>query len=179
MEKTIDERLFDVLMRVPHKVRQLLMEAGLEMPGESHPPCPPHEMEGHHRPKPPGPPHGPCHVPEPPERRTAPSFARERVLLIIGAYEEGVRQKTLTEELKINPSSVSELISKLESDGYVRRSVDPSDKRATLIHLTELGEARNAELCDERNERYHAVFATLSHEEKVQLLALLEKITVQ
>lgn len=147
MEKTIDERLFDVLMRVPHKVRRLLMEAGLEMPRESHPPCPPHEMEGHHRPKPLGPPHGPCHVPEPPERRTAPSFARERVLLIIGAY--------------------------------VRRSVDPSDKRATLIHLTELGEARNAELCDERNERYHAVFATLSHEEKVQLLALLEKITVQ
>ena len=43
--------------------------------------------------------------------------------------------------------------------------------------LTELGEARSAELSDERNERFKAVFEPLSHEEKEQLLILLDKLT--
>ena len=43
--------------------------------------------------------------------------------------------------------------------------------------LTELGEARSAELSDERNERFKAVFESLSHEEKEQLLILLDKLT--
>ena len=101
------------------------------------------------------------------------------MLDVIGNYEGGVRQKTLTEELRINPSSVSELVSKLESDGYVKRTVDPSDKRATLITLTELGEARSAELADERAEKMGKAFAKLTAEEKEQLLALLEKLTAR
>ena len=96
---------------------------------------------------------------------------------MIGRFEDGVRQKTLTEELRINPSSVSEMISKLENDGYVKRTVDPTDKRATLITLTELGEARTAELSDERNERLDRAFGNLTDAEKEQLIALLEKLT--
>ncbi len=96
---------------------------------------------------------------------------------MIGSYEDGVRQKTLTEELRINPSSVSEMISKLENDGYVKRTVDPTDKRATLISLTELGEARAAELQDEKNEKLGKAFGNLTDDEKEQLIALLEKLT--
>lgn len=186
MEKTIDERLFDALMRVPHAIRRLVLETEIIVQAESHPHPdhrPPHEMEGHHHG--PGahhiPPHGPGHepfcAPEPPERRPAMTFERERVLGIIGSYEDGVRQNQLMEEMKINPSSVSEMISRLEGDGYVKRTVDPTDKRATLIRLTELGEARNAELADERSEKFRVVFEPLSHEEKEQLLVLLQKLT--
>ena len=129
-----------------------------------HGPMPgPHPMRGPR-------PHRHCHG-----RGTA--FARERMLEAISRYEGGVRQKTLTEELKIRPSSVSETISKLEHDGYVRRTVDPDDKRATLITLTEVGEARAAELSDERNEQLAIVFEPLTDEEKEQLIALLQKLT--
>ena len=78
--------------------------------------------------------------------------------------------------MRINPSSVSELISKLESEGYVVRTVDPDDKRATLITLTEVGRARAYELEDERNERFEKFFEPLTEEEKEQLLALMEKL---
>ena len=98
---------------------------------------------------------------------------------MISRYEDGVRQKTLTEELRINPSSVSELISKLENDGYVRRTIDPTDKRATLITLTELGEARNAELQDEKTVKLNNAFSNLTDDEKEQLIALLEKLTAK
>jgi len=99
------------------------------------------------------------------------------MLGVIAAYEGGVRQKVLTEELHINPSSVSEMISKLENGGYVKRTVDPEDKRATLITLTEVGDARAAELADERQERFAKVFGGLTDEEKEQLIGLLEKLT--
>jgi len=104
-------------------------------------------------------------------------LGRERVLEVISRYGDGVRQKTLTGELRINPSSVSEMISKLENDGYVRRTIDPEDKRATLIMLTELGEARTAELQDEKNDTLDKIFGNLSDDEKEQLIVLLEKLT--
>ena len=70
-------------------------------------------------------------------------------------------------------------MSKLENDGYAERKVDPDDKRATLITLTELGAARAAELADEKNERFSKAFTALTDEEKDQLLKLLEKLTAE
>ncbi len=98
---------------------------------------------------------------------------------MLASFDGGAKQKELIEEMKVNPSSMSEMISKLEHDGYVKRTVDPADKRATLITLTELGEARAAELTDERNERFSGLFSKLTPEEKEQLLVLLEKLTAE
>ena len=189
MEKTVNERLFEQLMRAPHAVKRAVIESGFgdEMRRGPHGPGPggfhrpddgyghDHGPEGfHHHCEGPGPMHGPG-----PEhcRRRDHGFGRERVLEVISRYEDGVRQKTLTEELRINPSSVSEMISKLENDGYVKRTVDPADKRATLITLTELGEARTAELQDEKNGKLDKAFRNLTDEEKEQLTTLLEKLT--
>ncbi len=202
MEKTIDERLFELVMRAPHSVRKTMMAGGPEcgpgkgfgrgkgagMPPQFGPGSGPQfgpgfgpgrgpgfgpgmapqfgPDGGHHR----G--HGRFHGPK-------PAFARERLLRIISSFEGGAKQKELIEEMKVNPSSMSEMISKLEHDGYVKRTVDPSDKRATLITLTELGEARAAELSDERNERFSRLFANLTEEEKEQLVTLLEKLTAE
>ena len=106
-----------------------------------------------------------------------PFFVRERLLIVAESFDGGVRQKDLVEELDISPAAVSELVSKLEKDEYVTREVDQSDKRATLIKLTDLGKARAAELADERNERFSKAFTALTDKEKEQLLKLLEKLT--
>ena len=137
MKKTIDEQLFELVMKAPRSVRRKTFE-----------------------------------FPFP-----RPFFVRERLLVIADSYDGGVRQKTLVDELDISPAAVSELVSKLEKDKYVNREVDPDDKRATLIKLTDLGKARAAELADERNERFSKAFTALSDKEKDQLLKLLEKLT--
>ena len=137
MKKTIDEQLFEQVMRAPRSVRRKTFE-----------------------------------FPFP-----RPFFVRERLLVIADSYDGAVRQKNLVEELDISPAAVSELVTKLERDEYVRREVDPDDKRATLIKLTDLGKARAAELADERNERFSKAFTVLSAKEKDQLLKLLEKLT--
>ena len=121
---------------------------------------------GHH--------HGNHHEPRPEKMR---AFAQSRLLSLLLEHEEGVRQKYIAEEMHINPSSTSELIGKLEAEGYIVRAVDPDDKRATLITLTEVGRARAYELEDERAERFTKFFVNLADKEKEQLLKLLEKLT--
>ena len=165
MEKSVDERLFECLMRSPHALRRNFMRSmGFGKEGGCHGMG---KMHGHHGPGMHGH-HG--------HKRRMKAFAQERLLSLLQNYEGGVRQKTLVEEMHINPSSVSELISKLEQDGYAIRKVDPEDKRATLITLTELGQARAYELEDERKERFASLFANLTEDEKEQLLTLLEKL---
>ena len=108
-----------------------------------------------------------------------PFFVRERLLIVADSYGGEVKQKALVEELDISPAAVSELVSKLEKDEYVKREADPGDKRATIIKLTDLGKARAAELADERNERFSKAFTALTDKEKEQLLKLLEKLTAE
>ena len=108
-----------------------------------------------------------------------PLFAKDRFLVALDGFEGGARQKTMAEELHISQAAVSEMVSDLEEAGYVTRTVDKSDKRATLIKLTELGAARAAELSDEREERRPKLFEKLTEKEKDQLLKLLEKLTAE
>lgn len=105
-----------------------------------------------------------------------PPFSRERLLILISKHPEGIRQKAIADQLHIGQSSTSEMVDKLESDGYLVRRTDPSDKRATLLFLTELGQARAAEVEDERSEVFKDVFAVLTVEEKQTLSDLLDKL---
>ena len=105
-----------------------------------------------------------------------PPLSREHLLTLIAQHPEGIRQKVLAEAAGINQSSASELIDKLEGDGYLQRRLDPTDRRATLLFLTELGQARAAEVADEREQRFKDLFAPLTEEEKDTLARLLNKL---
>ena len=141
--------------------------------------------EGCHRPG--GPKHMPMHgMPMPPApgmpapmHPQRPMLGRERLLVLIGQSEGGIRQKDLLEKVHIGAPAMSELINKLEDDGYIVRTVDPDDRRATLLSLTEKGEARAAEVEDERALRFKSAFAALSDEEKETLSAILDKLLLR
>lgn len=105
-----------------------------------------------------------------------PPLSREHILETLSGKEDGMRQKDIRDELNLQPSTVSEFIGQLERDGYVTRTIDPTDKRATLIKLTEMGSARADELQDERDERFASLFTNLSEDEKNQLAGLLTKL---
>lgn len=167
------------------KLRKFMRASRREMPGHGHPH--PHEPggmmgrgPGHEGPgmPPMGHPGMGAHheMHHGPGRGGRPPLSREHLLAIINKYPDGVRQKAVAEEVGINQSSTSELINKLESDGYLERKVDPSDKRATLLFLTEKGTARACEVEDAREERVQKLFAPLSDEEKQTLSALLDKL---
>lgn len=128
--------------------RRMAMAAGPQMMG------PRTGMMGHHR----------------------QSLIRENLLTIIAEAPAGIRAKEIAQKAGINQSSVSESLSKLADDGYIKRTVDPSDKRATLIFLTELGKARASEVKDEQTALFGHLFDNLSAAEKEELARLLDKI---
>ncbi len=178
MNKTIDERLFERLMKAPRQMRMMLRPEGAPdgRGPHGHGPCggPGHGPHGHGPCGAPG--HGPHGLGHRARMRTMRMLSRERILGILLEHEDGLRQKAISEQMHIGPSSTSEFIDKLEQTGYIDRRPDPDDGRATRIYLTEKGRARAYELEDERKERFAALFAALTDEEKEQLLALLDKL---
>ncbi|MBR0451122.1 MAG: MarR family transcriptional regulator [Oscillospiraceae bacterium] len=102
---------------------------------------------------------------------------REFILsILLENGNAGMRQKDLADKLGIRSAAMSEAIDKLEDNGYIERKVDETDRRATLIFLTEKGEARANEVHDQREHRFDRIFGDLTEDEKKQLLTLLRKM---
>lgn len=104
-----------------------------------------------------------------------PSMARERLLRMIGE-EEGISQKQLAHRFGIRPQSLSELLGKLEKDGYIARRQNENDKREILVYLTDQGRIRSEEVEKERSDRMEQMFSALTEEEKETLITLLNKL---
>ena len=129
------------------------------------------------RPMPPVPPHCGPHGkgPHGPGKHGR-GMSRERLLVIISEHPEGVGQKDLAWEADINASSASELIGRLEADGFLTREADENDRRAVLLKLTEAGKQRAEELRAERDGFLTDLFSRLTEEEKETFSALLDKL---
>ncbi|MCD8144516.1 MAG: MarR family transcriptional regulator [Oscillospiraceae bacterium] len=82
-------------------------------------------------------------------------------------------QRDIQEAMDIQAGSVSELISKLESKGFLLRQRDEADKRKVTISLTPQGLALEAVHPEQVLARRYSV---LSREEQAQLTLLLEKL---
>ena len=65
-------------------------------------------------------------------------------------------QRALADALKVTPRNVTGLVDGLVASGYVTREPHPTDRRATLVSLTEHGAATLAEM-----DRSHRELATL------------------
>jgi DNA-binding MarR family transcriptional regulator len=89
--------------------------------------------------------------------------------------DEGMTNAELAEELDVRPSSVTALVDRLEQEGLVRRDSSPTDRRVTLIRLTETGKERVTERGIERGKMMDAALASFSQEERQQLGNLLRK----
>src|SRR5262249_42103736 len=67
--------------------------------------------------------------------------AQERALRLITFSEEPLRMTELAERLHVVPRSVTTVIDALEQAGLVRRAIDPANRRAIPLHLTNKGMA--------------------------------------
>lgn len=60
--------------------------------------------------------------------------------------EEGVTQNELCEKVRIDQSTMAHTLKRMERDGLIERTADPSDGRRALIYLTERARNLRAEL---------------------------------
>ena len=119
-------------------------------------------------------------------RNTADS--QQRILQILAqAAENGhevLSQRRLQGMLHIQPGSMSEILTKLENKGFIRRERDEEDRRRVGIRLvnspeTAAGEEGTAaEDGVQTVERAGTAFDVLTEEEKTALVTLLRKLLI-
>lgn len=102
--------------------------------------------------------------------------SRKRILDIL-LQSEATSQAELTEHLGIQSGSASEILSKMEAAGLIRRTESEADRRTVNITLTETGKTEAKIAHEEREEKKADMFSVLSEEEKHTLLSTLEKLT--
>jgi DNA-binding MarR family transcriptional regulator len=101
--------------------------------------------------------------------------SQQRILAILTGRGT-MTQRDLTGVLDVRSASVSEILSKVESDGFILRSKNEADKRNVDVVLTESGRAEAARIDARRGELVQQMFSCLTAEEKTSLAALLEKL---
>jgi MarR family transcriptional regulator for hemolysin len=74
------------------------------------------------------------------------SEATAHPLLILSRRGNCIRQGVLADEMGIEGPSLVRLIDLLAAEGLVERREDPTDRRAKMLHITALGEAKVAEI---------------------------------
>jgi DNA-binding MarR family transcriptional regulator len=82
----------------------------------------------------------------------------------------------LSDELGVTARNVTTLVDALESEGKVRRTPHPTDRRATVVELTAQGMASASELVDSFTEKTAGLFRDLSEADQRELLRLVEAL---
>lgn len=88
----------------------------------------------------------------------------------------GLKLREIAERLRIAPRSATEVIDGLEERDLVRRVAHPSDRRATLVVITDAGRGLHQELREERQRSSDEFFAVLDDADRQELRRLLGKL---
>ena len=98
-----------------------------------------------------------------------------RQIIVLHLLQEhgSLTQKELQDMLEVQAGSISELVSKLESKGFVERTKDSLDKRKVTITLTEKGKALSIK---NPKATLHDRYAALNEDEQDELIVLLDKL---
>ena len=108
---------------------------------------------------------------------TSGGRASQKRILTILLRKGTISQAELTEHLRIQSASASEVLSKMETVGLIFRTESEADRRTINLSLTPLGKESAAAAMEEREAQRKEMFKVLSREEKQEMLSLLEKLT--
>ena len=71
------------------------------------------------------------------------TFARyEALVLLLFSRQGSLPMKVMGQRLQLHPTSVTNIVDRLEADQLVERTTHPTDRRTTLVAITESGRQR-------------------------------------
>ena len=97
-------------------------------------------------------------------------------VLFIVHHSGGIRMGDLAARLHVAPRTVTDLVDGLERDGFIHRVPDPSDRRASILELSEFAKQDFERISAMRTGFVEEIFSPLNNEEKEALVALLGKL---
>jgi len=108
------------------------------------------------------------------DRRMEDNSSQRRVLALID-HGENFNQKELAEMMGVRQPSMSELLSKLESKGYIVRQKEKG-ARSVNIQISEKGKQELDQMQELHDSIVSKLFSGLSEEEQRELCGILGKL---
>ena len=102
--------------------------------------------------------------------------AQSRTLRVISKADSPIRMGELAATLGVVPRSATGLVDALEHAGLVQRTVDPANRRAVLVTLTQRGRDMQDRMADARRRAGDGIFGALDTPERRKLADLLQKL---
>jgi len=87
-----------------------------------------------------------------------------------------VTQQALSRVLRVTPRNVTGLVDALEADGIVVRKAHPSDRRATLVSLTDKGTSLARALRRDQDDFAQRLFEGFTRDELSTFTAVLNRV---
>ena len=103
--------------------------------------------------------------------------SQKKILILLNEVGK-ITQKKLTKKLHVKSEFSSEILSKMEDSGLIKRTDSKKDKRSMDIKLTKEGK-KEAVLAGAQMASLHSeMFSCLNITEKEQFLSILEKLSL-
>ncbi len=103
-----------------------------------------------------------------------------RVLHVIGRKvapeSPGISVSGISDLMRVTSPTVTQLVNRLEADGFVQRSTDQRDKRTVRIRLTDKGEGAVSKAVEAFHATFDGLVQFLGEEESKRLAELLSKV---
>jgi DNA-binding MarR family transcriptional regulator len=97
-------------------------------------------------------------------------------LLSILYFKNGSTQKELSEEMNIQPATLTKMVQRMEKSGFITKKRDPEDHRITRIYLTDLGSKAHKSMYKIHDFLDKIILDGFSSEEKILLERFIEDI---
>lgn len=115
------------------------------------------------------------------QRDMAHSFARDGLTEarahVLWILQDGpVTHRTLADELKVTPRNITGLVDGLVATGHVVRRPHPTDRRATLVDLTDAGSTLVTAMVDGYADLHDVLFGGLSDSQLATFRRTLGKV---
>ncbi len=97
-------------------------------------------------------------------------------LMVLLWEKEGLTQTELAERMHVQPPTVSNMLQRLEKEGFVERRQDPDDQRVSRVYLTQAGRKLQEPVREAWTQIDEQTFSGFTLEESVLLRRLFMQI---
>ena len=108
--------------------------------------------------------------------RTMDLYVGQDIFLLVLARHGEMSQSALKEKLKVEYSTIHKIAARLEKRELIVKTIDPGDKRVSVIRLNPKGEEIAGKIEQYWKELDKEFFDPLNEEEQKQLHNLLQKL---
>lgn len=116
------------------------------------------------------------------QRRESIGHKPSEIMVLLSIYKKEQRGDTgatvseISAQLHVTLPTVTQIANALETNGLVKRTMDPSDRRVVRITLTQQGKILAQEAVDTFTASFNGLIEYLGEEQSHQLADLLSKV---